>query len=83
MSASLPDHILLVDDDREIRTLVADYLERQGLRCSAVADGKQMRATLANGRYDLVVLDLMLPGEDGLHYAGACAPTRRQRSCRC
>lgn len=66
MSASPPDHILLVDDDREIRTLVADYLERQGLRCSAVADGKQMRAILANGRYDLVVLDLMLPGEDGL-----------------
>ncbi len=60
------DHILVVDDDREIRTLLAEYLERQGLRCSVVADGRQMRAALDSGRFDLLVLDLMLPGEDGL-----------------
>ncbi len=60
------DHILVVDDDREIRGLLAEYLEKQGLRCTAVADGRQMRAALDQGRYDLVVLDLMLPGEDGL-----------------
>lgn len=59
------DHILIVDDDREIRTLLASYLERQGLRCTAVADGREMQATLAKGRFDLIVLDLMLPGEDG------------------
>ncbi len=62
----VPDHILVVDDDREIRNLLAEYLEKQGLRCTAVSDGRQMRATLDKGRFDLVVLDLMLPGEDGL-----------------
>ncbi|MBT0961210.1 response regulator [Denitromonas iodatirespirans] len=61
-----PDHILIVDDDREIRSLLCDYLERQGLRCTAVADGRQMQAALAAHRVDLIVLDLMLPGEDGL-----------------
>jgi len=61
-----PDHILVVDDDREIRNLLAEYLEKQGLRCTAVSDGRQMRAALEKGRFDLVVLDLMLPGEDGL-----------------
>ncbi len=60
------EHILIVDDDAEIRTLLRDYLERNGLRATAVADGRAMRAALAAGRYDLVVLDLMLPGEDGL-----------------
>ena len=61
-----PDHILVVDDDREIRNLLAEYLEKQGLRCTVVSDGRQMRAALDKGRFDLVVLDLMLPGEDGL-----------------
>ncbi|NTV09790.1 MAG: response regulator [Zoogloea sp.] len=61
-----PDHILIVDDDREIRTLLAAYLERQGLRCTSAADGREMQAALAAGRFDLIVLDLMLPGEDGL-----------------
>ena len=66
MNPAAPDHILVVDDDREIRALLSDYLERQGLRCTAVADGRQMRAALETGRHDLVILDLMLPGEDGL-----------------
>ena len=61
-----PEHILIVDDDAEIRSLLRDYLERNGLRATAVADGRAMRAALADGRYDLVILDLMLPGEDGL-----------------
>lgn len=61
-----PDHILVVDDDREIRSLLATYLEKQGLRCTTAADGRQMRAALDKGRFDLVVLDLMMPGEDGL-----------------
>src|SRR3970282_1312170 len=60
------EHILVVDDDAEIRTLLRDYLERNGLRATAVADGRGMRAALDTGRFDLVVLDLMLPGEDGL-----------------
>lgn len=61
-----PVHILIVDDDVEIRSLLRDYLERNGLRATAVADGRAMRAALANGQFDLVILDLMLPGEDGL-----------------
>jgi two-component system OmpR family response regulator len=61
-----PEHILIVDDDADIRALLRGYLERNGMRAEAVADGRGLRAALANGRFDLVVLDLMLPGEDGL-----------------
>ena len=61
-----PEHILIVDDDAEIRSLLRDYLERHGLRAEAVADGRAMRSKLQDGRFDLVILDLMLPGEDGL-----------------
>jgi len=61
-----PDHVLIVDDDREIRELLAAYLEKNGMRATAVAGGRQMRAVLADTPVDLVVLDLMMPGEDGL-----------------
>jgi len=61
-----PDHILIVDDDAEIRTLLSQYLIKNGLRVTAVADGRAMWRTLEAGRIDLIVLDLMLPGEDGL-----------------
>ncbi|MGP0088769.1 MAG: response regulator [Xanthobacteraceae bacterium] len=59
-------HVLLVEDDREISTLVARFLRANDVRVSAVADGRQLDGALRNGRIDLVVLDLMLPGEDGL-----------------
>jgi two-component system OmpR family response regulator len=59
-------HLLVVDDDREIRALLGDYLKKNGYRVSLAADGKQMRTLLEESRIDLVVLDLMLPGEDGL-----------------
>ena len=61
-----PDHLLVVDDDRDIRELLTDYLTRNGFRATAVADGRAMRAALAAHAFDLVVLDVMLPGEDGL-----------------
>ncbi len=61
-----PDHVLIVDDDAEIRTLLARYLEKNGVRATAVADGARMWRALEAGRFDLVVLDLMLPGDDGL-----------------
>ena len=61
-----PDHILIVDDDAEIRSLLGKYLLKNGLRVTAVADGRAMWQALAAGRIDLIVLDLMLPGEDGL-----------------
>jgi two-component system OmpR family response regulator len=60
------DHILVVDDDREIRTLLADYLEKNGLRVSAARDGTEMQRILGRTHVDLIVLDVMLPGDDGL-----------------
>jgi DNA-binding response OmpR family regulator len=59
------DHILIVDDDREIRTLLGDYLQKHGFRTSAVADGKGLWSVLDSARVDLVILDVMLPGDDG------------------
>ena len=59
-------HVLIVDDDREIRGLLAQYLEKHDFRTTAVADGKEMRRVLDRTHIDLLVLDLMLPGEDGL-----------------
>ena len=59
-------HLLVVDDDREIRQLLQAYLEQSGYRVTTVADGKAMRRALDEHRIDLVILDLMLPGEDGL-----------------
>jgi two-component system OmpR family response regulator len=58
--------VLIVDDDREIRDLLARFLRKHGLRVETVADGRAMARALESGRFDLVVLDLMLPGEDGL-----------------
>jgi two-component system, OmpR family, response regulator len=63
---SQASHILIVDDDHEIRTLLAEYLEKNGLRVSAAREGKEMRRMLSRERVDLIVLDIMLPGEDGL-----------------
>ena len=60
------EHLLVVDDDREIRSLLTEYLEKVGYRVSAVADGRGMLRVLSQSRVDLVILDLMLPGEDGL-----------------
>ncbi|GAN80521.1 two-component system, OmpR family, response regulator [Acidocella aminolytica 101 = DSM 11237] len=62
-------HILVVDDDREIRELLAKFLERQRLRVTTARDGKEARRAFLNGHYQLVVLDLMLPGEGGLELA--------------
>src|SRR4051812_44755623 len=59
-------HILIVDDHREIRDLVSRALSKDGFRVSTAADGKSMRKVLADSRIDLILLDLMLPGEDGL-----------------
>lgn len=60
------DHVLIVDDDREIRELVGNYLKKNGLRTTLAADGRQMRAFLDTAQVDLIVLDIMMPGDDGL-----------------
>ena len=61
-----PDHILVVDDDRQLLDLVVRYLGDSGLRVSQARDAAQARTVLGTHRIDLVVLDRMLPGEDGL-----------------
>ena len=58
--------ILIVDDDREIRELLEENLANFGFNPVAVANGKEMFNRLDTGAYDLVLLDVMLPGEDGL-----------------
>jgi two-component system OmpR family response regulator len=60
------DHVLVVDDDAEIRKLLGEYLERNGFRVSLATDGAEMRRALGRSRPDIVVLDLMLPGDSGL-----------------
>ena len=59
-------HILIVDDDAEIRDLLARFLKKHGYRVDTAGDGRAMTKLMATARFDLVVLDLMLPGEDGL-----------------
>ncbi|HEV2212871.1 MAG TPA: response regulator [Gammaproteobacteria bacterium] len=60
------DNILVVDDDAEIRALLSEYLTREGYKVTTVPDGRAMDEALEDQRFDLVVLDLMLPGEDGI-----------------
>lgn len=62
-------HLLIVDDDREIRDLLARFLEQNRFRVSTARDGREMRRVWANGHFQLVVLDLMLPGKTGLGLA--------------
>jgi DNA-binding response OmpR family regulator len=64
-------HILVVDDQKEICDVVEQYLSSEGYRVSVANDGPGMRKVLAQGPVDLVILDLMLPGEDGLTLARA------------
>jgi two-component system OmpR family response regulator len=59
-------HILVVDDDSKIRNGLAKFLAGQGLRVTAAADGREMEEKLKAARIDVIVLDIMLPGEDGL-----------------
>src|ERR1700732_3055928 len=62
-------HILIVDDQREICDLVQEYLSGEGYRVSPAQDGAEMRRVMTQAPVDLIILDLMLPGEDGLTLA--------------
>jgi two-component system phosphate regulon response regulator OmpR len=64
--AELKTRILVVDDDQRLRDLLVRYLGGEGYEVKAVAEASGMDKQLARERYDLIVLDLMLPGEDGL-----------------
>jgi DNA-binding response OmpR family regulator len=64
-----PVHVVVVDDEPEIRIMLSDYLTHAGFRVSAAEGGAAMRRVLAEGAADLVILDITMPGEDGLSLA--------------
>ena len=59
-------HLLVVDDDAELRELTQEYLRQQGFNVATVDSGESMDAYLSANDVDLLILDLMLPGEHGL-----------------
>ncbi|MBL0092405.1 MAG: response regulator [Piscinibacter sp.] len=69
MNAAAPARILVVDDDPALRELLADYLGASGFVVDTAVDGRQMHERIAQVPPDAIVLDLMLPGEDGLSLA--------------
>jgi len=73
----MPDtpHILVVDDHRDIRDGLVRYLEKNSMRVTAAADTRAMDIAMKAGRFDLIVLDIMMPGEDGL---SACRRLRAE-----
>ena len=63
---STAPRILVVDDDADLRRLIGEFLRGHGLEVESASDAREMDARLAQSRFDLVILDLMMPGEDGL-----------------
>ena len=57
--------ILVVDDDQDIRELLTEYLQKNGFQVQAASEGHSMRHQLATNQFDLIVLDIMMPGDDG------------------
>lgn len=70
-------HILIVDDDRDIRDLLSRFLRKNGYRISAAADGNEMKHILETARIDLIVLDRVMPGSDGLSLCRELRATSR------
>ena len=68
-------HILVVDDDTRIRTLLQKFLSTNGYRVTIAADAEDARKHLRNFAFDLIVLDVMMPGEDGLSLTAALRQT--------
>jgi DNA-binding response OmpR family regulator len=69
MSASPNPHVIALDDDADIRRLLTEYLEQNDFRVTTVASGAELGAAMAREMVDLVILDLRLPGEDGMQIA--------------
>lgn len=63
---NIKPHILIVDDHKDIRDPLSEYFERNGFRTSTAADGVQMDAVLKRSEIDLIVLDVLMPGENGM-----------------
>src|SRR5213080_3286446 len=64
--SDLEPHLLVVDDDARLRDLLRRYLSENGFRVTVAADADEARANLASFAFDLVVLDVMMPGDSGL-----------------
>jgi two-component system, OmpR family, phosphate regulon response regulator OmpR len=76
--SALPDnapHLLFVDDDQRIRELTARYLTASGFRVTTAPDAAAARQALKGLAFDLIILDIMMPGEDGLSFARSLKPT--------
>src|SRR2546427_5234995 len=69
--SELEPHLLVVDDDARLRDLLRRYLSENGFRVTVAADASEARANLASFTFDLIVLDVMMPGESGLDLTGA------------
>jgi two-component system phosphate regulon response regulator OmpR len=68
-------HVLVVDDDAKLRKLLARYLSENGFIVATAGDAAEARSMLASATFDLIVLDLMMPGESGLDFAGTLRRT--------
>ncbi|MBC7831268.1 MAG: response regulator, partial [Hyphomicrobium sp.] len=83
-SAPLPDnapHVLIVDDDQKIRDLLGRYLSEQGFRVTTAQDAASARAGMRGLEFDAVLLDVMMPGENGLDLARELKATRSIPIC--
>ncbi|MES2252710.1 MAG: response regulator transcription factor [Pseudomonadota bacterium] len=67
---TIEPHLLIVDDDSAIRRLLVDFLSTQGFRCEVAANAAEARIHLANQAFDLIILDVMMPGETGIELTG-------------
>ena len=70
-------HLLIIDDDRRIRILLQRYLSQEGYRITLAGNAEEADAALKNFSFDLIVLDVMMPGENGLDSPPVCVPTPR------
>lgn len=77
MTANSITRVLLVDDEPALREPLSDYLVRQGFAVEQAANAAEARAKIANGGFDVVLLDIMMPGEDGLSLCRHLAETRQ------
>ena len=74
LHTKIEPHLLIVDDDNAIRRLLLDFLSSQGFRCEIAANAAEARIHLANQTFDLIILDVMMPGESGIELAKSLRP---------
>src|SRR6202162_5106549 len=70
-TTATPVHVLAIDDDPSVRQMIADYLGDNDIQVTALASGKTIADVMARHTIDLLILDLKLPGEDGMQIARA------------